>query len=359
MRRLLSSFMLWLTLCTAAFSQTGKVGINTTTPSATLHVSDSSVLFSSPFYENMPQFDAPPPISGSGARMMWYPQRRALRSGMVNGNQWDQSKTGFYSFASGYNPIANGEVSAAFGKSTVANGYSSMVIGQFNQPIVNTPQTSIEPTTPLFIIGNGDDANNTANAFAVFKNGKVGMGTNSPTDLLHLNAATGDPLRVQVAGSTKLRTWNNGGTSLGSATTPPVNGLFVAGAIEPAGGIESETRPIRIESTTDSVEIVAGNNRIVIYANGGIKIVGANSGGNHITIDAGSQNLTLKGNNISIDATGNLDMESGNQTSLTGAIVKLNNGGTPVAKIGSTVQVNLSTGIGSVISNGSPTVFTQ
>ena len=196
MKKKLTTGLFGIILFTSAFSQIGKVGINTTSPAAMLHVKDSSVVFTSPYYENFPEYDAPPPVVGAGARMMWYPQRRSLRSGMVTGSQWNQSNTGFYSFASGYNPIANGEVSAAFGKSTVANGYSSMVIGQFNQPIVNTPQTSIEPTTPLFIIGNGDDANTTSNAFAVFKNGRVGIGTNSPTDMLHLNAATGDPLRV-------------------------------------------------------------------------------------------------------------------------------------------------------------------
>lgn len=59
--------------------------------------------------------------------------------------------------------------------------------------------------------------------------GRVGIGTNSPTDLLHLNAAMGDPLRVQVAGSTKLRVWNNGGTTIGSTNIPATGAGTVTG----------------------------------------------------------------------------------------------------------------------------------
>lgn len=359
MKKVLTVCMLGIVVCTAAFSQIGKVGINTTAPAAMLHVMDSSVLFSSPYYENFPQYDAPPPVSGAGARMMWYPQRRSLRTGMVTGTQWNQSSTGFYSFASGYNPVANGEVATALGKETTANGYSSLVIGQYNVPIVNTPQTIIEPTTPLFIIGNGVDGTNKSNALSVFKNGRVGIGTNSPTDLLHLNAASGDPLRVQVAGNTKFRVWNNGGTSIGSSTAPAINGLFVNGPIEPAGGIISSTRPIHIESTTDSIEISAGGNRIVVYADGGIKIITSGGSANDITIDAGTNDLTLKGSTITIDASNVLNLTSSNITNVVGSQVKFNGGSTPVAKIGSAVVVNPSTGVGTVTGNGSPTVYTQ
>lgn len=358
MNKLLLTILLLLCVSTVTYSQIGKVGINTTSPSALLHVKDSSVLFSSPFYENLPENDAPPPISGSGARMMWYPQRRSLRSGMVTGTQWDQSNTGFYSFATGYNPIANGEVSSAFGKETIANGYASMAIGLYNEPVISLPQTNIEPTSPLFIIGNGDEETR-SNALLVRKDGRVGIGTNTPASLLHLSATTGDPLRIQIAGLTKLRVHNNGGTTIGALTTPPVNGMFVAGPIEPAGGIESATRPIHIESTTDSIEIMAGGNKIVILADGGIRITTASGVGNDISIDAGDSNLILKGSTITIDAAAGLNLKSNTTTSLTGSLITFNGGGAPVAKIGSIVQVNPSTGIGTVIANGSTTVFTQ
>lgn len=186
MKKILTAGLLGITLCTSAFAQIGKVGINTTTPAAMLHVKDSSVVFTSPYYENFPQYDAPPPVSGAGARMMWYPQRRSLRTGMVTGTQWNQASTGFYSFASGYNPIANGEGATAIGKEVIANGYNGLVIGHFNDPVVNSPQTLMEPTTPLFIIGNGDNNANRSNALTVLKNGRIGIGTIAPAARLHV-----------------------------------------------------------------------------------------------------------------------------------------------------------------------------
>jgi hypothetical protein len=96
MKELLTTALLCTILCAHSFSQIGKVGINTSSPAAMLHVKDSSVVFTSPYYENFPEYDAPPPVVGAGARLMWYPQRRSLRSGMVTGNQWDQYRILFF-----------------------------------------------------------------------------------------------------------------------------------------------------------------------------------------------------------------------------------------------------------------------
>ncbi|MBK8111131.1 MAG: hypothetical protein IPK46_12755 [Saprospiraceae bacterium] len=60
----------------------------------------------------------------------------------------------------------------------------------------------------------------------------VGVGTSSPSDALHIvGASNDDPLRVQVGTATKLRVFNNGGTSLGTnnAAGTPANGLYVLG----------------------------------------------------------------------------------------------------------------------------------
>src|SRR6478735_4042091 len=64
-----------------------------------------------------------------------------------------------------------------------------------------------------------------------FTNDLVGIGTTAPNSKLHVNTtATGqNPFRVQVAGSTKFFVANNGGTAIGSLSTPPANGLFVSG----------------------------------------------------------------------------------------------------------------------------------
>lgn len=60
----------------------------------------------------------------------------------------------------------------------------------------------------------------------------VGIGTSSPSDALHVvGTANDDPLRVQVGSATKLRVFNNGGTSIGVNNTSgtPANGLYVDG----------------------------------------------------------------------------------------------------------------------------------
>jgi len=59
--------------------------------------------------------------------------------------------------------------------------------------------------------------------------GYVGIGTISPNSKLHINSAVAeDGLRVQVAGATKLLVNSNGGVTVGTNTTPPANGLYVA-----------------------------------------------------------------------------------------------------------------------------------
>ncbi|MBL0006819.1 MAG: hypothetical protein IPP25_06400 [Saprospiraceae bacterium] len=65
-------------------------------------------------------------------------------------------------------------LSAAFGYNTIANGYSSLSIGVFNDPIED-PEALLYPWTPLFIIGNGDSNTSRSNALTVLKSGKMGQ----------------------------------------------------------------------------------------------------------------------------------------------------------------------------------------
>ena len=64
----------------------------------------------------------------------------------------------------------------------------------------------------------------------IYDNGKIGIGT-IPNAKLHVNAgSTEDGFRVQINGSSKLYTLNNGGTGIGAnQTTLPTNGLYVFG----------------------------------------------------------------------------------------------------------------------------------
>ena len=83
---------------TTILAQGGKVGINTTTPFAMLHVKDSSVLFQG--RADIPATPGNPPISGQGVRMMWYPDKAAFRVGRVSSFQWNKDSVGNFSFAS-------------------------------------------------------------------------------------------------------------------------------------------------------------------------------------------------------------------------------------------------------------------
>ena len=106
---------------------TGNVGIGTVNPATRLHVTDSSVLFSSPNFASPTPGN--PPISGAGRRMMWYSDKAAFRVGYVNGVSWDKDSIGNYSFASGANSKAKGDYSTAMGDSSVASGLYAVAMG--------------------------------------------------------------------------------------------------------------------------------------------------------------------------------------------------------------------------------------
>ena len=343
---------LFSAICSTA--QTGYVGINTNNPVTGLHVQDSGVLFHHGFYllENMPAIDnALPPVSGAGARVMWFPYRKAFRAGQVDGTQWDRNSTGNLSFATGINNTAQGRLSSVFGRNNTANSDVSFVVGQFNDPILSAGTNTgtsfmVLPTYPLFIIGNGDGTGSLSNAMIVRKDGRVGIGTNVPTDRLHVNAGSAeDAFHVQVNSNTKLRVWNNGGTSIGALSSPPVNGLIVSGPVQPQNGISTPAKLV-VESTGDSIFLKSGSSEVIVANNGNIII--RTNGRAKIEVLANG-NIQMNGNNITIAALGNLN--------LNGTIVRLNNGSTPVAKLGSISTVSGPTA--TITSNTSPSVFAQ
>lgn len=103
------------------------IGIGTTIPLSRLHVEQGNVLFNGPAV--LPPIPAPLLVSGTGARLMWYPDKAAFRVGYVSFNSWDSSLIGRYSFAAGKDVTAQGSGSVALGLSSNAGGQVSIAIG--------------------------------------------------------------------------------------------------------------------------------------------------------------------------------------------------------------------------------------
>ena len=126
MKKWLLFFLVWFLSLSNNFAQTGKVGINTISPLAMLHVKDSSVLFTAgPF----PQTPGNPPVSGVGTRFMWYPEKAAFRMGRVTNTNWDKDSIGIYSTAFGFNSKAKGNGSMAVGFNASATGDYAVSFG--------------------------------------------------------------------------------------------------------------------------------------------------------------------------------------------------------------------------------------
>ena len=131
MKQLLMVLLACLGITTLMQAQIGKVGINTNTPAAMLHVKDSSVVFTGPPTVQFPY--ALPPVNGSGTRMMWYAEKAAFRAGRAVGQQWSKDSIGVYSIAMGYDSRASAEGSLAIGYNIKADGDYSIALGAANK----------------------------------------------------------------------------------------------------------------------------------------------------------------------------------------------------------------------------------
>ncbi|QLH47153.1 MAG: hypothetical protein HWD58_16925 [Bacteroidota bacterium] len=116
------------TLQNGSIFDNGKVGIGTSVPSARLHVSDSSVVFTGP--ATLPTIAGATPVSGTGVRMLWYPDKAAFRAGGVFiGDAWSKDSIGKYSVACGQTTKATNHGTSAFGSYSEASGVNSFAAG--------------------------------------------------------------------------------------------------------------------------------------------------------------------------------------------------------------------------------------
>ncbi len=181
------------------------IGINApATPSGMLEVTGGAVLNTGVFGSS-----AQVASSGAGTRMYFNPRDASFRAGGTSGTQWDAASRGLYSasfgldntasgdhaFATGINNLAAGDDAFACGKGDTASGgnaialgignraasYGETVLGVYATNYAANNTTAINGSDRLFNIGNGGGAFARADAFTVLKNGRIGIGTSSPT----------------------------------------------------------------------------------------------------------------------------------------------------------------------------------
>lgn len=102
----------------------GKLGVGTSMPSASLHVSGNEGLMVQGI-DNSGMALSP----GPGRRLHWYSKKAAFRAGSATGTEWDDSSIGAYSTATGQGTTASAAHSTAMGLNCTASGVNSFAIG--------------------------------------------------------------------------------------------------------------------------------------------------------------------------------------------------------------------------------------
>ncbi len=96
--------------------------------------------------------------------------------------------SGYRATAMGGNTAATGYFSTSIGFTSTAQAYASFVIGRYNH-LAGTTDSWLDDE-PIFVIGNGTNTSNRSNGFTVLKNGKTGIGLNTPQSPLHVGIST-------------------------------------------------------------------------------------------------------------------------------------------------------------------------
>lgn len=115
------------------------------------------------------------------------------------GNNSEATNTS--SLAIGYQNKATGEYATAMGLGTTAGNQANTVIGEFNAGDASPePNSSLDRNKKLFVVGNGTSNTNRSDAFAVLRNGKVGVNASE----FHISSQSSDAI-LQVNGNTKTQ----------------------------------------------------------------------------------------------------------------------------------------------------------
>ena len=129
---------------------------------------------------------------------------------------------------------------------------------------LKTAYTYFNNATQQFRINNADDR------LVIDSSGEIGIGTLSPLARFHINGDAGkDAFRVQINGLTKLYVNSGGGVAVGASTTPPANGLYVAGNV----GIGTSVPSVKLNVVGGSDASLAGGGYIVAGSIGSSNVV--------------------------------------------------------------------------------------
>ncbi|MDF1504931.1 tail fiber domain-containing protein [Roseisolibacter sp. H3M3-2] len=205
------------------------------------------------------------PASGPGWRMMWYPYKVAFRAGYADGgNQMDDAKIGFYSWAGGALSVASGIHSFAMGDGAVASGPSSVALG-----------SKTEAT------GGAAVAIGLANR--AVQTGALALG--------HLTVADGDAATALGYRSTASADYS---TAIGyrAATRGRVGAIVIADA-----------------STTDSLEATA-NNQFTLRAAGGVRLFTNATKTTGVTVAPGGSSWSVVSDSTRKEAFAEVDGEA-------------------------------------------------
>jgi hypothetical protein len=86
------------------------------------------------------------------------------------------------------------------------------VFGNYCTTYTPDNPTSRDTDDRLFVIGNGTSSSIRKNAVTVMKNGNIGIGTDAPSELLHLRNNTGDAgIRIQSSNVSDIGFYNSSG----------------------------------------------------------------------------------------------------------------------------------------------------
>ncbi len=99
-----------------------------------LGTGEGNVLFTGEFKSTISE-QGDPPASGSGTRMMWYPDKGAFRVGKTSGTSWEKDNIGNFSFAAGLSTVASGSHSVSMGGTNLATGDFSVAFGNYTQAL--------------------------------------------------------------------------------------------------------------------------------------------------------------------------------------------------------------------------------